>query len=115
MAFIVKKIIHGKEYFYLNENKRVGGKVKTKTLAYLGKTREGAEKRKIQFLSSLDKPKEEKISIEETKNKSEIEKKEVESKKISISDLAVFCKRKVQHNRSCGIYYRRGRIFIKIL
>ena len=39
MAFIVKKKIHGKDYYYLNENKRVNGKVKTKTLAYLGKTK----------------------------------------------------------------------------
>ena len=45
MAFIVKKNIKGNEYFYLNENKRVDGKVKTKTLAYLGKTREDAEKK----------------------------------------------------------------------
>ena len=39
MAFIVKKIISGNEYYYLNENKREGDKVKTKTLAYLGKTK----------------------------------------------------------------------------
>ena len=37
MAFVVKKTISGKDYYYLNENKRVGGKVKTKTIAYLGK------------------------------------------------------------------------------
>ena len=43
MAFIVKKIIHDKEYFYLNENKRVGGKVKTTTLAYLGKNKKEAK------------------------------------------------------------------------
>ncbi|GAJ20146.1 unnamed protein product, partial [marine sediment metagenome] len=45
MAFIVKKTIHGKEYYYLNENKRVEGKVKTKTIAYLGKTKKEAEKK----------------------------------------------------------------------
>ena len=44
MAFIVKKKIHGNEYYYLNENKRIDGKVKTKTLAYLGKDRKDAEK-----------------------------------------------------------------------
>ena len=45
MSFIVKKKISGKEYYYLNENKRdpETKKVKTKTLAYLGKTREEAE------------------------------------------------------------------------
>ena len=50
MAFIVKKKIHDREYYYLNENKRVNGKVKTKTLAYLGKTKKGAEKRAKEIL-----------------------------------------------------------------
>ena len=45
MAFIVKKIINGKDYYYLNENKRVDGKVKTKTLAYLGKIKKDAERK----------------------------------------------------------------------
>src|SRR3990172_8099765 len=45
MSFIVKKTIHDKEYYYLNENKRLNGKVKTKTLAYLGKTRKDAERK----------------------------------------------------------------------
>ena len=45
--FIVKKNIHGREYYYLNENKRIKGtgKVKTKTIAYLGKTKKEAEKK----------------------------------------------------------------------
>ncbi|MEK6830057.1 MAG: glycine--tRNA ligase [Nanoarchaeota archaeon] len=51
MAFIVRKSIHDKKYYYLNENKRVGGKVKTKTLAYLGKTKKGAEKRAKELIS----------------------------------------------------------------
>ncbi len=55
MAFIVKKTIHGKEYFYLNENKRVDGKVKTKTLAYLGKSKKDAEKRAKEIIMELGK------------------------------------------------------------
>ena len=94
MAFIVKKIIHGKEYFYLNENKRVDGKVKTKTIAYLGKDRKEAEKRKIEILNSSGKFKEEKISIE----------KEAKHVKISIEDLANFCKKKGFVFRSSDIY-----------
>ena len=94
MAFIVKKIIHGKEYFYLNENKRVDGKVKTKTIAYLGKTKEGAEKRKIEILNASGKFKEEKVSIE----------KETKHIKISIEDLANFCKKKGYVFRSSDIY-----------
>ena len=90
MAFIVKKKIREKEYFYLNENKRVSGKVKTKTLAYLGKTRGGAEKRAEEILNSkkLDK----KIN------------EEMEQQKISIEELTAFCKRK-------GFVYQSGEIY----
>ncbi len=45
MAFVVKKTIHGNDYYYLNENKRVDGKVKTKTIAYLGKVKKDAKKK----------------------------------------------------------------------
>ncbi len=93
MAFIVKKTIHDREYYYLNENKRVDGKVKTKTIAYLGKTKKGAEKRAKEILK---KP----------KQKEPIKKKPVQEKptKISIEDLAVFCKRR-------GFVYQSGEIY----
>lgn len=55
MAFIVKKTINGKEYYYLNENKRVDGKVKTKTLAYLGKEKSEAEKKAAEIISQIEK------------------------------------------------------------
>jgi len=45
MAFIVKKKIHGNDYFYLRESKRVDGKVKSIDLGYLGKTRKEAEEK----------------------------------------------------------------------
>ncbi len=45
MVFIVRKKIHGKNYFYLRESKRVDGKVKSIDLGYLGKTRDEAEKK----------------------------------------------------------------------
>ena len=41
--FIVKKKIKGKEYYYLRESRREKGKVKAKTVAYLGKTKKEAE------------------------------------------------------------------------
>jgi len=66
MAFIVKKTIHGKEYYYLNENKRVEGKVKTKTLAYLGKTKKEAEKKAREILK---KKKPEKVGLKKEKRK----------------------------------------------
>jgi glycyl-tRNA synthetase len=71
MAFIVKKNIHDKEYYYLNENKRVDGKVRTKTLAYLGKTKKGAEK----------KAKEIKSGKKDNKMKSEAKAKEKKEEK----------------------------------
>ncbi|GIU68383.1 MAG: glycine--tRNA ligase [Candidatus Pacearchaeota archaeon] len=88
MAFIVKKKISGKIYYYLQENKRIrlnngSTKVKTKTLAYLGKTKDEAKKRAKEFLEKNLKDK--KIDIEKT---------EMEKKEISIEELANFCKRK---------------------
>ncbi len=77
---MVKKKISGKEYYYLNENKRVDGKVKTKTLAYLGKTKEDAIKKMNEFLKN----------------------KETKTETISIEDLAQFCKSKGFIFRSSG-------------
>ena len=98
MAFIVKKKIHNNEYYYLNENRRVEGKVKTKTLAYLGKTRKGAEKKMNEFFDNLKKKQAEQIvdkNVQKTaKGKAEI----------SIEDLAAFCKRK-------GFVYQSGEIY----
>jgi len=85
MVFIVKKNIHGNDYYYLNENKREGNKVKTKTLAYLGKTRKDAEKKKKEFLKKKDNDsKMEQIS---DKKEEKVEKQEKKSEKeISIGD-----------------------------
>ena len=37
MAFVRTKCIAGKTYYYLVENKHIGGKVRQKVLKYLGK------------------------------------------------------------------------------
>jgi len=98
MAFIIKKKIGNGEYFYLNENKRIDGKVKTKTLAYLGKTRKEAEEKMKKILKS-------KIEINPELKNSEIKKMEnSDSIKISIEDMAVFCKRK-------GFVFQSGEIY----
>ncbi len=97
MAFIVRKKIGNNDYYYLNENKRIDGKVKTKTLAYLGKTKKQAEK----------KAKEIKIKMEHKKIKEKNEKRErpeIQSTKISIEDMAIFCKRKGFVYQSADIY-----------
>ena len=132
MAFIVRKNIHGKDYYYLNENKRVDGKVKTKTLAYLGKTKKEAEKKARTILKDIKKIQESKIhsrreprprsainglappktpttrpklsSLPSPKSAKENSKTKPEHKKISIEQLTAFCKRK-------GFVYPSGEIY----
>lgn len=91
MVFIVKKKIHGNDYFYLRESKRIGGKVKSIDLGYLGKTREEAEKKLKERLK--------KESVQNIKMK-----KEILPTKISVEELANFCKRKGFVFRSSDIY-----------
>ena len=100
MAFIVKKTIHGKEYYYLNENKRVEGKVKTKTIAYLGKTKKEAEKKAEGIIKNMTKN-----SAQPARPKPVAIKSSTSSlKDISIEDMAIFCKRK-------GFVYPSGDIY----
>ena len=89
--FIVKKKIHGKDYFYLRESKRVDGKVKSVDLGYLGKTREEAEEKLKQ---RLKKESSQNIKME----------KEIFHEKISADELAMFCKKKGFIYPSAEIY-----------
>ena len=57
MAFVVKKKIHGKDYYYLNETKRIKGKVVSKCLAYLGKTKKQADKKARKIIKKIAKEK----------------------------------------------------------
>ena len=111
MAFIVKKNIGGKEYYYLNENKRIGSKVKTKTLAYLGKSRKDAEKKAEEIINKIKNE----ANAKENKKTEDTEQKEfmkedniseykLEHKKTSIDELANFCKAKGFIFRSSDIY-----------
>ena len=95
MAFIVKKKIHSRGYYYLNENRRVDGKVKTKTLAYLGKSKKEAERKAKEILDKRSK------LVKKEIKKDFLDKKEVvelsgikKPTEISIEELAAFCKRK---------------------
>ena len=101
MAFIVKKKIKGNEYYYLNENKRVDGKVKTKTLAYLGKIREDAEQKAEEFMKQF--------SVNTNSKNENIRKENIQISKlksfpINIEELAQFCKSKGFVFRSSDIY-----------
>ena len=108
MAFIVKKTINQKDYYYLNENNRIDGKVKTKTIAYLGKTKKEAGKKAKEI---IDKIKIDKMKKQDIKNKSEEKTEDNKnfqevnlSNNLSIEDMASFCKRK-------GFVYRSGDIY----
>lgn len=96
MAFVVKKIISGKDYYYLNENKRIEGKVKTKTLAYLGKNQKEAKKKAKKLIKEMDKKIIEIDIVKEEPIK--------EVKPISIEELANFCKSKGFVFKSSDIY-----------
>ena len=103
MAFVVKKTISGNDYYYLNENKRIDGKVKTKSIAYLGKNKEDAEKKAKEII--------EKMGIKEFEKKEEKIKEDkaeenfgLKREKISIEELTNFCKRKGFVFRSSDIY-----------
>src|SRR3972149_11827664 len=91
MAFVIKKNIHGRDYYYLNENKRVSGKVKTKTIAYLGKSKKEAEMRAREIIGNRGKREPSNEIKEKTKEK-DISKEAPTP--ISIDELATFCKRK---------------------
>ena len=96
MVFIVKKKISGKDYFYLNETKRIEGKVVSKCLAYLGKDKKEAEKKAKKILSERKQSK----GMEKVEDK----KTSLTHKKISIEELANFCKAKGFVYRSSDIY-----------
>tara|TARA_Y100000310_G_scaffold342259_1_gene444722 strand:+ start:490 stop:2151 length:1662 start_codon:yes stop_codon:yes gene_type:complete len=96
--FIVKKKISGKEYYYLRKSQRQGDKVVAKTIAYLGKTMKEAEAKKKEIEAS---------GVKGKKNINRVEVSErnmSEETKISVEELATFCKRK-------GFVYPSGEIY----
>jgi len=96
--FIVKKIINGKEYFYARTSKRVDGKVKAINLGYLGKTKQEAE---AKFKNLQNKKNN---MSNKTKDAEPQEKNILTDKKLTIEDLASFCKRKGFVFKSSEIY-----------
>ena len=105
MAFIVKKKIHSRGYYYLNENRRVDGKVKTKTLAYLGKSKKEAERKAKEILDKRSKLVKKEIKKDFLDKKEVVELPDIKKPtEISIEELAAFCKRKGFVFRSSEIY-----------
>jgi glycyl-tRNA synthetase len=118
--YIVKKIIKGKEYYYLNKAVREDGKVKSKNVAYLGKDKQEAEAKAKEIIEKLKNPenkkevmkkevmevKEENLQERKTEVKKEARQEENKEKtgKITIDELATFCKEKGFVFRSSEIY-----------
>jgi len=78
--FVEKKIIHGKFYFYLKHSFRLNGKVKTKTLAYIGNTKDSDKIKKFEKIFNEKK-------LDEIK-------KELEKEKINWSEILLLDKDK---------------------
>lgn len=97
MTYIVKQKVKGKDYYYLRKSFREGKKVISKNIAYLGKSKEEAEKKAKKIIWK------EKLS-EKMKNIPEIKKTELIKKEISIEELSAFCKRKGFAYPSSEIY-----------
>ena len=101
--FITKKKIGNKEYFYARTSKRINGKVKAVNIAYLGKTKQEAEKKfknlqNKKIIMKLTKP-------AEPRDKSQVKKQlSTKPKPLTIEDLASFCKRKGFVFKSSEIY-----------
>ncbi len=112
MAFIIKKNISGKTYYYLRESKRVDGKVRAVTLGYLGRTKKEAEDNKKRVEKEyrkkmIEKEKADgqlKIKKPESKKNGMGEKNENVKTEIGIDELAIFCKRK-------GFVYPSGEVY----
>jgi glycyl-tRNA synthetase len=104
--FIVKKKISGNEYYYLNKSVRKGDKVISKCVAYLGKNKKEAEKKAEEIKERMEKGKEEpQVSEAEKKKKQEgINEKIKKMEKLTIEELANFCKEKGFVYRSSDIY-----------
>ena len=97
MVFIVKKTVSGNDYYYLRKSFREKGINKTKDIAYLGKTKEDAEKKMKKFLKDNVKGK-------DKEQKVEIKKLKLEKKQATIDELTSFCKRKGFVFQSADIY-----------
>ena len=97
-------MINGNEYYYLNKSVREGDKVKSKSIAYLGKDRNEAEMKKIEIEEKIKMEEDSKKIEQDVKEISENQEKKKEKKPISIEELTNFCKEKGFVFRSSDIY-----------
>ncbi len=108
MVCIIKQNINGKDYYYLRKSVRNGKKVVSKHIAYLGANKKEAEMKAREIIKKLEK----KDSLMEKEDNEDLVKNKVGEKrenklvqkKISIDELAKFCKEKGFIFRSSDIY-----------
>ena len=104
--YLTKKKISGKEYYYLRESVRKGKKVISRNIAYLGADKKEAEEKMGEIINKINNKK----VLKE--NKQKIVMKEIQipkseqkvAKKLTIDELATFCKRKGFVFKSSEIY-----------
>ncbi len=95
MVYITKQNVKGKDYYYLRKSERDGEKVMSKHIAYLGADKKEAEVKAKEIIENMEKGKDIKIEKQDIK---------LVHEKISIEELANFCKAKGFIFRSSDIY-----------
>src|SRR3989338_1028429 len=80
MVYIVKQKVSGKDYYYLRKSQRIGGKVKSLYVAYLGKTRKEAKKNMKKVLKNL--------KDDEMKEKNKMETGNLDKEKMSEQEFS---------------------------
>src|SRR3989344_9455212 len=104
--YLTKKKISGKEYYYLRESVRKGKKVISRNIAYLGADKKEADEKMGEIINKINNKK----VLKENKQKIvmkdiQIPKSEQKvAKKLTIDELATFCKRKGFVFKSSEIY-----------
>jgi len=93
--YIVKKVINGRDYFYIRQSVRKGEKVISQNVSYGGKTRKDAEKKLIE-LEIIDNSGKENIKNADFNSSDMIneDKKDLAKNELTIEELANFCKAK---------------------
>jgi len=108
MAYVIKKTINNKQYYYLKESKRINGKVVSRNIAYFGKkkpTKKEVESRLKKIKKVV--PKKENVVPKYSKSltKDKLYKQPTKTNiMLNINDMAMFCKRK-------GFVYPSGDLY----
>jgi len=109
MAYIVKQKVGKNEYYYLRESIREGEKVKSKCIAYLGKSKAEANKKAKEIITKMKNNGVTDVNERENggliiNENFKVKESTLKHENISLDDLANFCKSKGFVFRSSDIY-----------